>query len=58
MTSPIDNQYTSHIESVIKRVTDSTRSTTSGQTDAASRERSTTSGQTNTASGQASTTFG
>ena len=42
--------------SVIKRPTDSTRSTTSGQTSTKSGQTSTTSGQTSTTSGQTSTT--
>ena len=44
--------------SVIKRLTDSTTSTTSGQTNTTSGQTSTTSGQTSTTSGQTSTTSG
>ena len=48
--------YRSKYGSVIKRPTDSTASTTSGQIDTTSGQTSTTSGQTNTTSGKLSTT--
>ena len=45
------NQYAFSERSVIKRATDSTMSTTSGQTDTTSRQMSTTNGQTSTTNG-------
>ena len=56
--STLKNGTPKNLGSVIKRPTDSTTSTTSGQTDTMSGQTSTTSGQTNTSSGKTSTRSG